>query len=148
MGKVLTLLHCRQIQGRPLGRIIPTDRGALLLLKAAILLLEATASTGQTHLTTNISTADPSCRPGHSSPKITTSGRPSTSPVQPIRLRSSRSNNQAARPLDPSSTRRDLTIHYLLPSVQGSVLTTGSATLMYVTFCFFMISMLKEDIFP
>lgn len=139
MGKVLTLLRCSWIQGRPFGRLSPRDKDAMLLLLPTIPLLEATALTGQTLIcltTANIPSADPTCRPGHSNTKISTSGLPSISLVQPTRVRSSRSNNQAARPLDPSSTRRDLTIHYLLPSVQESILTTGSATVMYVTFIF------------
>lgn len=132
-GELLTLLHCRQTQARALGRLAPTDRDALLQPMATTTLREATVATGQTTWTpptTSIATADPTCSPGHSSPKITKYGPPSTSLVQPIRLRSSKSHNQAARRLDPSSTKRDLTTPCLVPSAQGSMLTTGSATVM------------------
>lgn len=131
LGEVPTLLRCSQTQGRPFGRLSPGDKDAIPLLTPTIPLLEATALTGQTLIcltTADIPSADPTCRPGHSKTKISTSGPPSISLVQPTRARFNRSNNQAAR--------RDPTIHYLRPSVQETILTTGSATAMYVTFIF------------
>lgn len=130
MGKVPTLLRCSRIQGRTFGPPNTRDKEAL---------------TGQRMIsptTADIPPTDHTCRPGHSRTKISTSGLPSISPVQP-----SRSNNRAARPLDPSSTRRDLTILYPLPSAQESTLATGSATATYVTFISFIKSMFKDNSF-
>lgn len=133
-GELLMLLHCRRIQARTLGRLAPTDRDALLRLMPTTPQQEAEVATGQTTWTpptTSIAMADPTRSPGHSSQaKITKSGPPSTSLVQPTRRRT---DNQAARRLDPSSNRRDPTTPCLLPSVRGSMLTTGSATVMYAT---------------
>lgn len=132
-GELLMLLRCRRTQVRALGRLAPTDRDALLRLMPTTPPPEATVATGQTTWTpptTSIATADPTRSPGHSSPKITKSGPPSISPAQPTSLRSSRRYSQAARRPDPSSTRRDPTTPCLLPSARGSMLTTGSATVM------------------
>lgn len=100
--------------------------------------LEVTAPTGHTLIrpATASPTADPTRRPGQSNTNIIMYGPHSISPVQPTMVRSSRSSNPAARPLGPSSTRRDLTIRYLPPSAQGSLLTTGSVTVTYVSFFF------------
>ena len=138
MGELFMLLHCRRTHAGALGRLAPTDRDALFWLMATTPLQEAMVATGQltrTPPTTSIRTADPTCSPVHSNPKITKSGSPSTSQVQPIKGWS-RSYNQAARRLGPSSTKRDPIALYLLLSVQGSKLTTGYATVMYATFSY------------
>lgn len=141
MGEHLLLLRCRRTQTRALGWLTHTDRDALLRRMPTTPLLEAMVATGQTTWTpptTSATTADPTC-----SPKITKSGLPSTSLAQPTRLRSSRKYPQEARPQDFSSTRRDPTTPCLLPSVQESMLTTSSATVMYAAFV--ILSMLAGD---
>ncbi len=131
MGELLMLLHCRRIQVRALWRLAPADRDALLRLMPTTPQLEAAVATGQTIWTpptTSNATADPTRSQGHSSPKITKSGPRSTNLVQPTRRKT---GYQGARRLDPSSNRRDPTTPCQIPSVQGSMLTTGSATVMY-----------------
>ncbi len=130
MGELLTLLHCRQIKVRDLQRLPSTDRLVLLRQMHTTPPAEATLATGQTTLsppTTVIATVDPMCGPEHSSPKITKSGPPSISLVQTTSMK----YNQAARRMDPSCTKKDLTTPCLLLSAQGSMLTTGPATVMY-----------------
>lgn len=138
------LLHCRRTQARALALPAPADRDALLRLMPATPPPEATVAIGQTTWTpptTPNTTADPTSSTGPSSPKITKSGPPSTSLVRPTRLRSSRKYSQAARRLGPSSTRRDPTTPCLLPTALESMLTTGSATVMYaVCTSFFLFS--------
>lgn len=132
-GELPMLLHCRRIKVRVLGGLAPTDRDALLRLMPTTPALEAKVPTGQPILTpptTSIPTADPTCSSGHNSPKITKSGPPFTSLVQPTWPRISRKYRQAARRMD-SSTKRDPTAPCLHPSAQGSMLTTGSAIVMY-----------------
>lgn len=136
MGELLMLLLCRKTQARALWLPTPTGRDALLQLMLTTLLPEAMVAKGQKTWapeTTSITTDDPTCSPGHSSPKITKSGPPSTSLVQPAQWRS-RSYNQAVRHLGPSNTMRDhITLCHLL-SVLEKLLTTESATVMYATF--------------
>lgn len=135
-GELLTLLRRRRTKAMDLGWLAPTDRDGLLWLMPTISPLEATVTIGLTTWTpqtTSIATADPTYSQVHSSPKISKSGLPSINLVQPTSLRS-RNHNQAARPLGPSNTRRDPITPYLLLSVQGSMLATGSATVMYATF--------------
>lgn len=131
-GELLMLLHYRPTRARAPGRLAPRDRDALWRLTPTATLPGATplGATGQTTWsppTPSITAADQ----GHSSPSITKCGLPSTSPVRPTSLRSTRSHSRAGRRLDPSSTKRDPTSRCLVPSARGSMLTTGSATVMY-----------------
>lgn len=127
------LRRCRRLEARVLGGLTPTDRDALLQLMHTTPAPEPMVATGQTTLTpptTSTRTAGPTHSSGLNSPKITKSGPHSTSLVWPVRPRYPRKFHQVARHMD-SSTRRDPTAPCLHPSAKGSMLTTGSAILMY-----------------
>lgn len=142
------LRRCRQLEARVLGGLTPTDRDALLQLMHITPAPKPMVATGQTTLTpptTSAHTAGPTRSSGLNSPQITKSGLHSTSLVWPVRPRHPRKFHQVARRID-SSTRRDPTAPCLHPSAKGSMLTTGSAILMYARlhFPFIICSMIAK----